>query len=127
MLCTSCENKIQGPVLKVEQKTIDFGNVNKSENLVIRNSITLINRGSEDLIVKDISPSCDCVTIYGIYPDTIAPGKKSIVDVSVDLTNEEGRMGKKIYVRTNDKEKVEIIHILANITDWKNQLNINLN
>ena len=80
ILSTGCESKLPGPALKVERKTIDLGNVNKSENPTIRNSITLINKGSEDLIVKDVSPSCDCVSILGNYPDTLSPGEKRLLN-----------------------------------------------
>lgn len=117
LLSSACVKKEDGPMIKIESRIVDFGNINKKESPTIKSSIKVRNVGTEDLVLKELKPSCDCVEAEGSFPDTIAPGDKRIYAINIDLEAEYGQMEKKLYIRSNDKGEVEIIHLLANISD----------
>ncbi len=95
----TAEEKAQAPVLKVEQSSIDFGNVS-AKGFKKTQQLTLVNEGKSKLIIRNIKSSS------GLY--TISKGKKELkpgekVNYNVVLTGKvTGNVSNSIEIISND-------------------------
>ncbi len=86
------------PVMHLENKNADFGEVKQGEKVVL--FYTFENAGGRDLIIFEAIPSCGCVTLkYDSTP--IQPGTKRTVEVTFDSDGWSGVQQKSITFKTN--------------------------
>lgn len=110
--CNDISSKSTGESkIFIKNRTINIGTIDKSYQPVVTTSFIVSNKGIAPLIIKEITPSCDCVSIQGDFPDTILKGKNKTFNLSINLEEESGEIEKKIFIRSNDPDKLKIIHI----------------
>jgi uncharacterized protein DUF1573 len=90
------------PRLAVDPESWDFGRTLK--NRVIEKQFTVRNVGDADLIVDKISSTCGCTAAL-LSEKTLPPGKSAILRVTFDTRDFEGRVERKVLLRSNDRAR----------------------
>jgi hypothetical protein len=102
------------PKLQVP-KAHDWGRVipkaNTGEQPKVTAELEFVNMGTEPLVMTEVRPSCGC-TSAPLDKDTLAPGEKTLLRVSLNLPQQNGPIEKWITVRTNEPEN-QNVHLLA--------------
>lgn len=91
------EQLAASPRITVEKTEYNVGTIEKGQNLVKR--INIKNTGKENLVIKDIRSTCNCVSFLS-SPPTILPGNEQTIEVA--------------YVPNAVKEGKEVIYIYSN-------------
>ena len=88
-----------GPRLFLKTKEIDFGLIMHGTKAHM--TLELENRGTEELLIKHVKPSCGCTVAR--YPKSLAPGAKGVLALTFD-SNEKpaGYQSFRIAIYTND-------------------------
>ena len=89
------------PQIRVEEPTYDFGTI--LEGFVVSHVFVIENVGDEVLEIDRVAASCGCTTT-ALATDTLRPGESVNLEVLVDTAGFGGRIGKSVYVYTNDPE-----------------------
>lgn len=120
------------PVIKIETKQLDFGNMKLSDEKT--EEIALENTGSAPLQLTNVSTSCNCTFAQFVidgkesptfemhnnpnWVGTIEPGKKGVLKAiyKPSIMPVQGKVDRTIFFTTNDpaKPKVEI-NFTANV------------
>jgi hypothetical protein len=88
------------PQLALDPESWDFGRTLK--NRVIEKQFTLQNLGDADLVIERISTTCGCAAAL-LSEKTLPPGKSAILRVTFDTRALDGRVERKVLVRSNDR------------------------
>jgi hypothetical protein len=106
------------PQLVVEQPVVDVGSVSRGEK--VHAEFVVENRGTADLEIRDVRPSCGCTVAS--FDQKIPPGGKGKVVAGIDTSDFQGAISKTVTVLSNDPKnpqleltvKVKVItHIIA--------------
>ena len=91
-----------GPQIKFESETIDYGDIIKGANGV--RQFVFTNTGKTDLLITNAQGSCGC-TVPTFPKEAIKPGEKGKIEVKYD-TQRQGAFTKYVTITTNigDKE-----------------------
>jgi rhodanese-related sulfurtransferase len=89
------------PQIHVEEPTYDFGAI--LEGFVVTHVFVIENTGDEVLQIERVAASCGCTTT-ALATDSLAPGESVDLEVLIDTAGFGGRIGKSVYVYTNDPE-----------------------
>ncbi len=110
----SPEELAKAPKLNINEKLVDFGKVNKGEQLT--QTFELVNAGLQKLEIRKIDPNCSCLTLKK-YKKKIAPGKSISLEVTLDTSDARGRQYKTLSIFTNDPSApTQTIAIRAEVT-----------
>ncbi len=93
------ENKENGPVIKWEEKTFDFGEI--EQGTTVEHTYKFTNVGNEPLIITNVQVTCGCTTPKGWPRDPIMPGGKSEITVAFNSTGKMGKQDKTITLVSN--------------------------
>ena len=94
-----------------ENKTIDYGKVDKDANG--EREFTFTNTGKEPLIISNCVGSCGCTVPQ--WPRTpIAPGATAAIKVKYD-TRRVGRFQKTVTVQSNASNATEVLTIKGEV------------
>ncbi len=91
-----------GPRLALDPESWDFGRTLK--NRVLEKQFTLRNVGDADLVIDKISTTCGCTAAL-LSEKTLRPGASGTLKVSFDTREFEGRVERKVVLRSNDKSR----------------------
>jgi hypothetical protein len=91
----------QGPRVRVEPASFDFGRVLPGRTL--RKEFRLRNLGDDALIIERISKSCGCTTAAA-DDSTLDPGQTTTLLVEVRTPAATGKIEHEVLVRSNDPE-----------------------
>ena len=91
--------KAGAPQLRFRNTTHNFGQ--KKGGKKIAHRFVLSNEGQQNLIIKNIEPECGC-TVTEVADELVPPGSRTYIDVSLDTTDQLGKIEKAIEVHTND-------------------------
>lgn len=109
----SSSQEIQIPKISFPQNEFDFGKA--EEGVELRHCFKIENRGRKPLVIKDTHSSCGC-TIPILKKNTLAPGEIVDLDVIMDTSMKQGKVDKKIEIRSNDPvSPVAVIHVKADV------------
>jgi hypothetical protein len=101
------------PMIYVSETQHDFGKVNEGDK--VDYTFTFVNKGSSNLIIKDIKTSCGCTAAL-LSVDNLAPGQEGTLKVELDTKNRSGKMSRTVTINSNDpKEPSKILTIYADI------------
>lgn len=92
-------NAEKGPRLYCPSPTYDFGV--KENNQVVEHTFLLQNRGTENLIIKNVRTSCGC-TMAQMPKKTLIPGEETTVQVFFNLKGRRGNQHQTIVIESND-------------------------
>jgi len=90
------------PRLSLDPESWDFGRTLK--NRVIEKQFTLRNVGDANLVIEKISTTCGCAAAL-LNEKTLAPGKSAVLRVTFDTRAFEGRVERKVLLRSNDRSR----------------------
>jgi uncharacterized protein DUF1573 len=90
------------PRLSLDPESWDFGRTLK--NRVIEKQFTLRNVGDANLVIEKISTTCGCAAAL-LNEKTLAPGKSAVLTVTFDTRAFEGRVERKVLLRSNDRSR----------------------
>lgn len=91
-----------GPHLTVSPEEYDFGKILQSGGVVSK-TFTVVNDGTEDVIIAEILASCSCTTAK-IDTTTLQPGESGILTVVFDPNyhfEDEGRFFRTATIKSN--------------------------
>ncbi len=91
-----------GPKLVLDPESWDFGRTLKSR--VLEKEFTLRNVGDADLVIDKITTTCGCTAAL-LDEKTLKPGKQATLKVSFETRGFEGRVERKVLLRTNDRSR----------------------
>ena len=95
-----------GARLSASPEAFDFGNVLPEKTL--ERDITLRNVGDAELVVKNVSTTCNCTVVDGSYAAKLAPGASSSMRVRITTPAYEGRTEQTVSIDTNDSERPRV-------------------
>ena len=90
------------PKIEIKEYKIDLQQL--KSGVIITREVEITNSGSEDLIIKKIRCTCDCLTA-SISNEEIDPGKIAIITFKLDTDDVERKFTKYIYIQSNDPSK----------------------
>jgi len=90
------------PRLSLDPESWDFGRTLK--NRVIEKQFTLKNVGDANLVIEKISTTCGCAAAL-LSEMTLPPGKSAVLRVTFDTRDFEGRVERKVLLRSNDRSR----------------------
>jgi len=93
------------PAIAFESETCDLGSIVQGEQPDC--VFSLANRGSEDLHLVNVEPSCGCTTALLSSP-VLRAGERGGIRVVFDSENYAGEVVKEIEVRSNDPERPSV-------------------
>jgi hypothetical protein len=97
-----------GPILEWESNAYDFGDIQQGEK--IEHTFHFTNKGTEPLIITNVTTQCGCTTPKGWPRDPVMPGARAEITIAF---NSEAKLGRQNKVAT----------IISNATNTKaNQL-----
>lgn len=109
MFCIESSAK-KFPVLKFEQTTIDFGELDP-DNPQVTCVFKFTNVGKSKLIINQVKTTCGCTTA-DYTKDPISPGATGFITVKYDGTaTRPGRIMKTIQIYSNAKEGMSRVFI----------------
>ncbi len=88
-----------GARISVEPDVFDFGKA--LQNKVLHKDFVIRNIGTEDLVIDRVSTTCGCTVAEG-YAKLVKPGQSTTMDVQLQTRSYNGRVERKILVRSND-------------------------
>lgn len=105
------EEKVGGPVMHFETKTVDYGTIKKGSDPI--RIITFSNTGNEPLIIKHAKGSCGC-TVPTAPKEPILPGESSQIEIRYD-TKRVGPIRKTVRITTNEGDQPHILQVRGTI------------
>ncbi len=104
----------KGPLIRVSERTIDFGKAPQQQ--LLHRDLIISNRGDEPLVIFKIESSCGCTGVI-LADSVIAPGADARVDVSFSTRDYQGPQEKLLQIRSNDPaERIVKIAVKADVT-----------
>jgi hypothetical protein len=91
--------KVDGPVITVEKKNHDFGDIYQGDK--VEHTYSFANTGNEPLIITNVNVTCGCTTPKGWPKEPIPPGGKGEVTVAFSSVGKIGRQNKTVTIISN--------------------------
>lgn len=117
-------------VYKIGQESHDFGRV--MQGTVADHTFELVNDGTEDLIIKQVKPTCGCTVaqvkvendageiVDYTFGDAIIPGRKVHLPAKLHTKNKSGHQTTRINVFSNDPRGTIQLGLEADIDPFFN-------
>ena len=91
--------------LCIERRYYDFGRISRSEYDSVPFSFVVKNRGTENLVIHKVEPSCPCVKINHV-PNTVLSAEHASISGKIGLSESDGTLSKTIFLTYNDMKVV---------------------
>jgi hypothetical protein len=112
--------KVDGPVITVEKKNHDFGDIFQGDK--VEHTYSFANTGNEPLIITNVNVTCGCTTPKGWPKEPIPPGGKGEVTVAFSSVGKIGRQNKTVTIISNAvNPDGNLLTFSTNILDKKPQ------
>lgn len=111
------QQKLNAPVMTIDSNNVlNFGKA--TAGAIVSKNITITNTGKTDLKIRNIKPSCSCVT-FSLPKQIIPAGEKAVLTINIDTVNQTiAAHSKYLTLYSNDPKKSEQnIKLLINITN----------
>ena len=99
-----------GPSMEIQPEEHDFGNVHRNEKLLY--AFTILNTGTEDLVIHRISTSCGCTAALAA-DRVVPPGGTTKLDVTLETRKYSGVVQRSVSVASNDPNRVRTVRVRA--------------
>lgn len=101
------------PTIYFPETQHDFGKVSEGEK--VDYTFRFVNKGTSELIIKDVKSSCGCTAAL-LNSSNIKPGQEGTIKVEFDTKNRSGKNSKTVTVQSNDPiDPTKILTIYADI------------
>lgn len=112
---TAPAGEAEGPRIRVDPTTFDFGKVRPGRSL--RKEFRLRNLGDEPLVIERISKSCRC-TSAEVEELFLKPGASTPLRVGLETPRVPGRVEERVLLRSNDPDTPLLeIRLLATVVE----------
>ena len=101
-----------GPKIKFDETTFDFGTVMQGERL--SHTFNFTNTGKSDLIISSATASCGCTTSQPPR-GPIKPGQKGEIKVQFDSKTKKGAVKNIVWVAANTYPTRTVLTITADV------------
>jgi hypothetical protein len=101
-----------GPVMKFEKETHDFGKIKAGDKVTYDFKFT--NTGKSPLIISDAKASCGC-TIPTWPRKPIKPGENGAIKVIFDSATKVGLQDKQITITANTNPAQNLVHLIGEV------------
>ena len=102
-----------GPRIAVEPPSFDFGKA--VQNKTLQKEFSIRNYGTEDLTIENVSTTCGCTAAL-TESKTVKPGGSTPLRVSLQTRTYNGKVVRKVLVRSNDPGKALLeVQVEANV------------
>ncbi len=98
------------PKISVDQAIYDFGEV--IAGVAVTHTFVLTNVGDAPLTITSVRTSCGCTTT-ALPKTTLNPGESVKLTATFDSTHYSGRVGKSIYVESNDPNTPKLVLVIT--------------
>ncbi len=96
---------------RIDELRTNFGTIEQGEVLTF--TFRFRNSGDETLVINEVKSTCNCTAAL-LSSDRLAPGEEGRVTATYDSKNDEGKVGRRIKLYTNDPIRpVEEFHIVG--------------
>jgi len=107
------EQSVAVPTIYFPETQHDFGKVSEGEK--VNYTFRFVNKGTSELIIKDVKSSCGCTAAL-LNSSNLKPGQEGTLKVEFDTKNRSGKNSKTVTVQSNDpKDPTKILTIYADI------------
>lgn len=112
LFCANAQN-IEGAHLKLDTSTVDFGDVQRRGDDLVR-EVGFVNDGSSPLVILSVTTSCSCLKAhYSRKP--VAPGERGVIKIIYEARKMElGVFHRVMQVRSNSADGVNLITVQGN-------------
>jgi hypothetical protein len=100
------EKMANAPVMELENRVFDFGEIKQGEK--VTHSFSLTNNGKSNLILRKVRASCGCTAIQP-EKTVIAPGESTNIVAEFNSRGMSGRQNKSVTVYSNDPKKSTLL------------------
>ncbi len=107
----------QGPVIRWEKTTHDFGDITQGEKVDYTFKFT--NAGNQPLVITNVEVTCGCTTPKGWPRDPIMPGSKGELTVAFNSAGKIGKQNKVVTVTSNAAGEGNQVMISVNVLEKK--------
>ena len=112
--CTGGADGAAAARLSAEPPAFDFGEVRPEKTL--QKEIVLRNVGDADLVIANVSTTCDC-TVVGSYVKKLAPGASTSLRIQLTTPAAAGRTEQAVTIESNDPERPRVeVPVAATVT-----------
>ncbi len=101
---------LAAPKISVDQAIYDFGEV--TAGVAVTHTFILTNVGDAPLTITSVRTSCGCTTT-ALSKTTLQPGESVKLTATFDSTHYSGRVGKSIYVESNDPDTPKLVLVIT--------------
>lgn len=88
----------------------NWGKVKPSDS-PLKHTIKIKNSGNEQLVIRNVKPSCGCTTAP-LDKDKLQPGETANIDVKMNIGNRAGKTLKTITISSNDPKNSMVVYKL---------------
>ena len=99
--------------LSLAEWKYDFGNVEKLQEELVH-TFEFVNKGNYPLVIYKTDVACGCVRAE-FDKEPVPPLGKGKITVYFNPKNQYGKVRKGVYIKSNAKNDVEVVYILANV------------
>ena len=93
------EKVVDGPRIRVEPESFDFGRALPGKTL--RKEFTIRNFGVAELVIEGVSTTCGCTAALAA-DSRVEPGGSTPLRVTLETRAFSGRVEKHVLIRSND-------------------------
>jgi tetratricopeptide (TPR) repeat protein len=125
LLCIQgCKNKgIEGPAIRFESDTYDFGEVKPGGD--ISYTFSFFNPGSDTLVLERVRSSCSSCTKIDEYDERVAPERRGKITVTYKATSFPRYANNQVYVETNISNDPNItLTVMGRITETPSMVQV---
>lgn len=111
------QQKANAPIIIFDStSTLNFGKV--SAGGIVNKTITITNKGKSELKLRNLKPSCSCVT-FKLGKQILQPGESTSLTLIIDTVNQTIAIHNKyLTIYSNDPKKSEVnLKLIINITN----------
>jgi hypothetical protein len=109
---TEPSEKPNGPFMKFEKTSHDFGDIQPGEK--VQHTFKFTNSGNEPVIITNISVQCGC-TAPKWPKDPVPPGASAEILINFDSTGKVGKQNKVVTIISNAANVNNTLTIVTNI------------
>lgn len=108
-------SELNNSIFKLSEYSHNFGNVKKGDTLNL--IIEYKNEGTDKLIISDIKPSCECITV-DLNPKQLKPNENGKLHLYFDTKKLIGKIFRTLTIQSNDSsDPQKVITLTANIQE----------
>lgn len=100
------EQLANAPVIEIDNRVFDFGEIKQGEK--VTHAFVITNKGKSNLILRKVRASCGCTAIQP-EKKVIAPGESTQIIAEYNSRGMSGRQNKSITVYSNDPKRSTLL------------------